>query len=515
MSELRSRAVVLSFMMSAGLAFAQTQVNTAIVFQNPLAIPPLIDPAAENGEKVFTLTLQKGEQEFLPGKHTATYGVNGPYLGPTLRLHTGDQVRMKVTNGLGTATTIHWHGMELPAVMDGVYQVIEPNSTWEPYWTVRNQASTLWYHSHLMGQTGEQVYKGLAGMIIVDDDNSDALQLPHRYGVDDIPVIVQDKKFDSNGQFIYQPQVDSRAGPQGFVGDTILVNGTYAPFLEVPRGWVRLRLLNGSNGRRFNFGFDDGRAFYQIASDGGLLVAPTEEKRLIVGPGSRAEILVDMADGKPVRLMSFAVRDADHAASSVAKFFLNSFRADADEDQEFKILEIRPTTETGLSAPVSQHLNSIPRPDPRLAVRTRVFTMDRDSRINGQKMNPAVVNQIVFKDDVEIWQIVNQSPNYHTFHVHDVQFLIVDRNGKAPEPSDQGWEDNVLLYPGDHVRILVQFKYYTDPHHPYMFHCHILEHEDMGMMGQFVVVEKGTKNSQVSVDPAYINVFSHDTDMRP
>jgi bilirubin oxidase len=379
---------------------------------------------------------------------------------------------------------------------------------------IRNEAATLWYHAHLMGHTGEQVYRGLAGMIIVDDDNSDSLPLPRRFGVDDIPVIVQDKRFDADGSLVYDHTEEPIAGPQGFLGDTILVNGTYAPFVEVPRGWVRLRLLNASNARRFNFGFDDGRPFYQIASSGGLLEAPVKEWHVVVAPGSRVEILVSTENGKPVRLISDAVRDIDHAGSPLARFLLSFLHADKDENQEFKILEIRPTPEVGSTAPLPQRLNIIPRPDPKRAVRRREFLMERDSRINGSKMSPAAVNQIVFKDDAEVWEITDASPNFHTFHVHDVQFLIVDHNGRKPEPSEQGWEDNVLLYPGDRVRILVQFRNDTDPHRPYMFHCHILEHEDRGMMGQFVVVDNGTKDTEVSVDQVYVDEYTGRMEMR-
>lgn len=490
-------------------------VNSAVVFRNRLSIPPLLSPDPHEGERVFNLSLQRGEQELLPGKRTATYGINGPYLGPTLRVHTGDRIRMRVTNNIGAETTIHWHGMEVPAGMDGVYQVIQPGATWEPSWTVRNQAATLWYHAHPMGHTGEQVYRGLAGMITVEDDNSESLHLPRHYGVDDIPVIVQDKKFDAEGQLVYEHSEEPIAGPQGFLGDTILVNGTFAPFVEVPRGWLRFRVLNASNARRFNFGFDDHRPFYQIASSGGLLEAPVKETSVVVAPGSRVEILVDTEDGRPVRLMSYLVRDIDHAGSLVARFLLSFLHADKDEDQEFKILEIRPTQETGATAPVPQRLNMIPRPAVQSAMRRRDFIMDRDSKINGGRMNPAVINQIVYRDVPELWQITDASPNFHTFHVHDVQFLIVDRNGRKPEPGEQGWEDNLLLYPGDRVRILVQFRYDTDPHRPYMFHCHILEHEDMGMMGQFVVVEKGTRENEVSVDRTDVGENSDPRGMHP
>ena len=511
---LATTAALASCLLFTGVLSAQAGIlNASTVFVNRLSIPPLLDPVERNGVKVYDLTLRGGVQEFLPGKKAVTFGINGSYLGPTLRLHNGDQVRMDVANMLGTDTTIHWHGMEIPAVMDGVYQIIKPDTMWEPTWTIRNQAATLWYHAHLMGHTGEQVYKGLAGLIIVDDANSESLRLPHRYGVDDIPVIVQDKMFDSDGQLHYEPMNDNRAGPQGFLGDTILVNGTYGPYVEAPRGWVRLRFLNASNARRFNIGFDDGRAFFQIGSDGGFLETPVKETRLVVGPASRVEILVDTTNGATVHLMSYAVSDVEHASGAFAKFIMKRLAQDKDENQVFSLLEIRPNAEPGTADPLPQRLNTILRPDVKLAVRTRSFSMDRNSKINGRKMTVAVIDQVVNKDDVEIWQLSNNSPNFHPFHVHNVQFLVVDINGKQPDPSQQGWLDTVLVYPGDHIRLLVQFKYYSDPHHPYMFHCHILEHEDMGMMGQFVVVDRGTKPEEVSVDPAYMAEYSNPMNM--
>ena len=196
---LATTAALASCLLFTGVLSAQAGIlNASTVFVNRLSIPPLLDPVERNGVKVYDLTLRGGVQEFLPGKKAVTFGINGSYLGPTLRLHNGDQVRIDVANKLGTDTTIHWHGMEIPAVMDGVYQIIKPDTMWEPTWTIRNQAATLWYHAHLMGHTGEQVYKGLAGLIIVDDANSESLRLPHRYGVDEISVIVSRRAFLSS-----------------------------------------------------------------------------------------------------------------------------------------------------------------------------------------------------------------------------------------------------------------------------------------------------------------------------
>jgi FtsP/CotA-like multicopper oxidase with cupredoxin domain len=154
-------------------------VNADLDLGNRLRIPELLEPRIENGEKVFDLTVQQGTTELLPGKQTRTFGYNGTYLGPTIRAHTGDKVRMNVTNKLDDATTAHWHGMHLPAIMDGAaHQILKPRENWQPYWTITNEAAPLWYHPHLMGKTGEQVYRGLGGMFIIDDDNADSLDLP-------------------------------------------------------------------------------------------------------------------------------------------------------------------------------------------------------------------------------------------------------------------------------------------------------------------------------------------------
>lgn len=245
---------------------------------NALNIPPLLEPVERNGKKVFVLTLQRGETEFFEGKKTATWGANGPYLMPTLRAGEGDEVQMQVTNQLGERTTIHWHGMHLPPAMDGVHQIIEPGETWQPHWTVKQPAATLWYHPHLMGRTGPHVYNGLAGLFILDDANSMNLAIPEEYGVDDIPLIVQDREFTEDGQLEYRSDDGDLYGPTGMLGDTILVNGTHAPFIEAPGKLIRLRLLNASNARRYNFGFSDDREFHQIATDGGFLERPVRAR---------------------------------------------------------------------------------------------------------------------------------------------------------------------------------------------------------------------------------------------
>jgi FtsP/CotA-like multicopper oxidase with cupredoxin domain len=471
---------------------AQTRhVNQGTSPDNPLHIPPLLEPTVHNGEKVFDLIAQQGEMEFFPGKRTETLGFNGDYLGPTIRVRTGDKVRMNVTNDLNQTTTVHWHGMHLPAAMDGgPHQTIEPGGTWQPYWTITNEAASLWYHPHQMGVTGEHVYRGLAGLFIIDDDNSDSLAIPREYGVDDIPLIVQDRLFDTNGTFVYHSgaQAFGAPPPAGMVGDTILVNGTRAPYVEVPRKRVRLRVLNGSNGRRYNFGFSDGRPFYQIATDGGLLEAPVERTRMLLGVGERAEILVDLSDlESPVTLMSYPI------ARTFNGIGRNIF-GEGDENQQFTIIELRPHAGASASQPdqVPAKLNTIQRLSESDATNTRLFRLDLQT-INQMAMDDTRIDAVVKTGDVEIWVVRNESPFYHPFHIHGVQFQVLDRQhfGRpAPAPDyEQGWKDTVTVLPAETVRLIMHFNDYSDPHTPYMFHCHILEHEDMGMMGQFVVVD--------------------------
>ena len=460
-------------------------VNEDLILQNRLVIPPQLEPHIENGEKVFDLTAEEGWVEIFPGKRTQTWGYNGNYLGPTIRAHTGDRVRLNVTNHLGETTTVHWHGMELPAAMDGgPHQVIGAGESWHPYWTITNEASTLWYHPHVMGRTGEQVYRGLAGLFILEDENSDSLPLPGQYGLDDIPLVIQDKLFDSRGQFIFPREHNVITA--GLLGDTILVNGTYAPYVEVPAKLVRLRLLNGSAARRYNFGFSDNRTFYQIATDGGLLEAPVERTRLLLAPGERAEILVDFSNSEePTLLMSYAFTDGENPVQNRIQ---EQLAGGTDEGQQFKILELRPKMGSAVAEQIPTVLNTIERHDENDAVRTRRFVLEAFT-INGKRMDHERIDEVIGTGDTEIWELTNNSPIYHPFHIHGVQFQILDRNGMEPPAHEQGWKDTIIATPEETVRLIMQFPDYPDPNLPYMYHCHILTHEDMGMMGQFVVVD--------------------------
>ena len=257
-------------------------------FDTPLAIPPLAESNVDaDGTRVFSLDAQAGSTEFEPGEPSTTWGFNGSYLGPTIVAKRGERVRVDVTNSLDEPTTVHWHGMHLPAEMDGgPHQTVEPDATWSPEWDIDQQAATLWYHPHLHGETEDHVARGLAGMFLIQDDAEAALTLPREYGVDDVPVIVQDTGFSAEGEQETKPR-----GYAGGLGDELIVNGTRGPYLDVSDELVRLRLLNASTARSYAFTWGDGRPVELIATDGGLLEASVELDHVRLSPGERAEVL--------------------------------------------------------------------------------------------------------------------------------------------------------------------------------------------------------------------------------
>ncbi len=457
----------------------QGMAATDLAHIKPLAIPPQDTGNLVDNVRVFDLELQKGTSTFFDGLETDTMGINGAYLGPVLRLRKGEETRLNVTNSLGEASTLHWHGFNLPARMDGgPHQQIEDGEVWSPQFEITDKAATMWFHSHVFHGTANQVWAGIAGMAIIDDAESVALDLPRDYGVDDIPVVLQDRSFQTSGQMPYDPGIGGRM--MGMIGNFPLVNGVISPYLDVRTSQVRLRLLNGSNGSIYQLEFSDGRAFSQIASDGGLLGTPAEMNRLQLGPGERAELVVDVSGGKNFRLIN------NPSAAPRGHMFGGGV-------PEFSFLEIRPSNRLTAAKPLPAKLTDMPVPDESNVARTRKFVlqmgmMGGENSINDLPMALDVINEVVKKGETEIWEVSSNGMVAHPFHVHNTQYRVLSRNGRAPSPSEAGLKDTVVVNPNEVVRILVRFDTYTDAERPYMYHCHILEHEDGGMMGQFTVV---------------------------
>ena len=428
---------------------------------NELKIPALLqdqnsDPAITD----FILEPQPGETNFLGSRLTKTLGYNGSYLGPVLRVRQGEKVNIRVNNKLDYPTTIHWHGLVVDGEQDGgPHQGIQPGESWNPEFIIDQPAATLWYHPHLMGDSADQVYYGLAGLIYIDDQNSEKLNLPKEYGINDIPLIIQDRSFNNDGSFAY------RTSMMGVVaGDAILINGTINPYVNVNKGNIRFRILNASNSQNFEFSLNDGSSFQQIASDGGFLEAPLTRKSIFLAPGERAEVVVEFAKSSrdTVSLML--------GNQPVLKIILSSSNADSTEIPK------------SLAA-----VTPIPTGD---SPKTRVFelqSMGISGTINGKSFDMNRIDEEVGLDESEIWIIRNRGgmmqTGGHPFHVHGTQFQVISRNGRTPPLEERGFKDTVFVNTGEEVKIRVRFS------HPgiFMYHCHILEHEDNGMMGQFRV----------------------------
>lgn len=429
-----------------------------------LRLPPLLESDYETDEEVsYTLVADEGQTSFREGPPTETYGYNGSYLGPVLQIREGQQVHINLQNELEEETTFHWHGLKVASDVDGgPHHPIESNGSAEIDFTVDQEAATLWFHSHAHRKSGEQVYNGLAGLIFVEDENSDALNLPKEYGVNDFPLILQERFFDEENQFRYNEVYDF----DGTTGDTPLINGTIRPYIEVGQEWIRLRVVNGSNGRNYDLSLSDGSSFYQIASDGGFLEAPVERANLFLSPGERAEIVVNMSEyqlGEQVFLV----------------------------DGSTEILEFRLTKEReGNPELLPNILNDLPSVETEALTDRQIEMSGRGHMVtmNGRQFDMDRIDFTVNQGEKEIWEVTTipgmmMGDMPHPFHVHGVQFRIISRDGVPPEAYEEGWKDTILVSPGETVKIEIEFQ----KQGVFMIHCHILEHEDNGMMGQILV----------------------------
>jgi FtsP/CotA-like multicopper oxidase with cupredoxin domain len=449
-------------------------------FAPSLPIPALLDARTQGN--ALAINVQAGRHAFFAGRATPTYGYSGALLGPTIRVHSGDAVAVSVRNEIEAATTIHWHGLVVPG------DRIASGETWRRVLPVAQREATAWYHPHPHQDTARQVYAGLGGLMLIEDGTGERLGLPRAYGEDDLPIILQDRSFDSVGGLIYP------AGPmtlmQGARGDTFIVNGAIAPSARVPAGLVRLRLLNAANARNFVLSFEDGRAFQIIASDGGYLAAPVAATSLLIAPAERFEILVDFSDAREVRLGTSAdpftpmmgmMGRAPNASGAIMTFVPDRIMRSPQN--------VVPTTL--VDVPSLPSTDALPR---------RRFTLNDMGGMMGGMMGPMMgrgggfgINGQAFDMEridaeialgaQEVWEIA-AGFMAHPFHLHGAHFRILSLDGAPPPAHMTGWKDTVLV--SRFAEILVRFTQPSSRAHPFMFHCHILEHEDAGMMGQYV-----------------------------
>ncbi|WP_194207793.1 multicopper oxidase CueO [Superficieibacter sp. 1612_C1] len=495
-----------------------------------LPIPELLTADARNR---IRLIVQAGKSTF--GEVTAqTWGYNGSLLGPAIRLRQGKAVSVDIHNTLAEETTVHWHGLEVPGAVDGGPQgVIKAGESRSVTFTPTQRAATCWFHPHQHGKTGHQVAMGLAGLVLIEDDDSRQLRLPQQWGIDDVPVIMQDKRFTGSGEIDYQ--LDIMTAAVGWFGDTLLTNGARYPQHSAPRGWLRLRLLNGCNARSLNIAASDKRPLYVIASDGGLLAEPVKVTELPMLMGERFEVLVDTRDGQPFDLLTLPV---DQMGMTVAPF-----------DQPQPVLRVQPLRiaasgtlpDALVNVPALPALDNLTQRkfqlsmDPMLdmmgmqalqekygaqAMSGRAhgdmnhgsmhqgemnhgnmhhggmsqmqhgghgFDFHNANRINGKAFDMTTPLFAAQKGQFERWVISGEGDMMlHPFHIHGTQFRILSENGRPPAAHRSGWKDTVNV-DGGVSEVLVRFDHDAPKEFAYMAHCHLLEHEDTGMMMGFTV----------------------------
>jgi len=478
----------------AGAVLAGTGIGWAQAGIRPLPLIPLTDLTGDIESRI-PLRLAPAMHDFGNGTASATFGIDSSYLGPVLRVRQGQTLPFDVINGIGDVTTLHWHGLHIPGAVDGgPHQEIEPGQTWSPDVPIVQHASMNWFHSHTHGKTAEQTYKGLAGVMLVEDDASLSADLPSTYGVDDFTLVLQDKMFDDAGHMSYA--ITGEIFEDGFMGDTLLVNGAIAPVAQsVPSGLVRLRILNACNAQFLTLSMATG-PLTVIASDGGFLASAVETGSLLMSPGERYEVLVDMSKSASNSLV-VGLEAGEGLFDILSGFFGNGSNVTA--------LTLTRNSDQGFTGSIPDALSSLAPPDPSEATVTRSFELQMDTgadlaalaaawgnicgggamAINGRPMNMERIDEEVRKGDTEIWRI-SVDDQLHPFHIHGCSFRILSQSGADAPAYAQGWKDMVHVEDG-WSEVLVRFGHDAPADAPYMYHCHILEHEDCGMMGQFTV----------------------------
>jgi len=460
------------------------------------------------------------------------------YLGSVIRVRRGQRVRVNFRNNLpaGQPSIVHWHGLMLPEEMDGHPRfAIQPGQQYIYEFEVINRAGTYWFHPHPDRLTGEQTYAGLAGLLLVTDDEEIALNLPA--GDYDLPIVLQDRTFDSSNQLIYLDNgigkaqnngmgnrggmMGNRGGMMGnldqmmgFLGQMILVNGKPNYVLSAATRIYRLRILNGSNSRIYKLAWSNGDPMIAIATDGRLLARPVERKYLMLAPGERVDVWADFSKlkvGTELTLNSLAFSGAENIGGMGNMGQMGGRNTALAVGTAMPLFDIKIDREERETRRLPNQLASLPLLRPQDAVNAnnpRPVTLSLNGmqwQINDRsfEMEAATPEETVKLNTIEQWEVINQlnrgammdaSGMAHPIHLHGTQFQVISRE-VLPELQagwntvkdgyiDQGLKDTVMVMPGERIKLLMKFEHYTGL---FVYHCHNLEHEDRGMMRNYRV----------------------------
>ncbi len=434
-------------------------------FTRAFAVPPVAVPTsgvtAGDGVDRYEFEVRPGTVSILPDRPTPILGFDGVFPGPTIVARSGRRVEVDVANALSGPIAVHLHGAHTAPEDDGhPLDAVAPGTTRRYHYPNGQDHATLWYHDHVMHDTAENVYRGLAGLYLLHDDVEDAAGLPT--GDFDLPLLLQDRLLDDDGVLVYPAGSPAR---DGVLGDVFLVNGVPQPRLEVERRPYRFRIVNGSNARPYSVVLD-GRSLLQVGGDGGLLAAPVPVASLGLGIAERAEVVIDFSTfdaGDQVVL-----RD-DISGTGLVRFDVAGGPSSAPA---------LPST-----------LRTIePLPTPTVDREVRLGFDDALGQwvLDGRAFDPHRIDQRVRAGEVERWSIVNESSFEHPFHLHLAMFQVTKRGLVDPPPGERGWKDTVRVRAGETVQLTTRFTGFPGN---FLYHCHILEHEDHSMMAQLRVVD--------------------------
>lgn len=435
-----------------------------------LSVPPLIDIG--RGRPV-RLDFHPAHTEFDKGKSVEVWGANGQYLAPTVRVKSGDFVKLTYTNSLPESLSINIQGLLAPTKMVGSNQrQLAPQSSWSPIISVQQTACTCWYHADTMLNSALQLYRGIAGVWIIEDSQTKTAKLPNKYGVDDIPLILQDQLINKNGM----QAIASKQEP--FLGNRLFVNGKENPKAVFPRGWIRLRLVNASLSRRYELQLDNGQPLLLIATGMGMLAKPVEIESLSLAPSERAEVLVDLSGEETISLIDGEKRSFLH---HIGQFF-----QDNDTLSDNVVLEMQPE---GLPSAfnVEPTMPSFDLDSFKLSIKQeRKFHLrPTDALINQQRFDPNRIDAEVKLNSVERWYV--STTESIGFNLQGAKFIIETRNRQKQPHKLLAWQDTVWINKDEEVTLLVQFSHMSEPEQPFTFGITDRILRDRGAMGQFSV----------------------------
>jgi blue copper oxidase len=452
----------------------------------------------------------------LPGRESPfllyqTEQAGKAFQNPIFRIERGARFSASLDNALPEPTIIHWHGLHTPSAMDGhPGSTIAPGGRYDYDFTVRNRGGTYWYHTHAHELTAKQAYSGLASFFLVDDDDQRRLgkALDLRLGETDLPLVIQDKQFDAQGKLLYRPGVHDAI--MGWLGDIVLANLTPNAVQTVTPRTYRLRLLNGSNARIYRLAFVKGSTplnFTVVGTDGGLIERPETVNEAFLAPGERLDVLFDAGQAQPgeavfLKSLAFDTMENEGSVGGMGGMGMGRMMDSMSSSRlplghAFNVLKLSVTAGERVVAKLPATLSQVKPISTSGAGQRKIELSMGHMRflINGRSF---VMDEIAFevkRGAVEIWSISNPALGMpHPMHLHGFSFQVLERIGSPSQVAaiarfgqgrtvgDLGWKDTVLVWPGETVRIAIDFTHDYPGDQTYLLHCHNLEHEDAGMM---------------------------------